>query len=245
MVAPSFGAHVGDHVSIHGRQAVQARAIVFHDASGAALDAVAAQHFQDHILRAHPVGKPAGELDAPHLRHAEKQRFAGHGLRHLDAARAEGQHAEGAGRRRVAVRTDKGLPRLAEAVHVHGMADAVSRPAVPHAEAAAGAAEKQVLVGIEMIVLNQIVVDVLGGEPHLDAIDTHRFQLEHHQRAEDVLQESLIDRERNLLADNGAPFDEMRRDELLRQVRRHAPSRRQRVPPKCLFGRDHADCWKS
>ena len=159
----------------------------------AALDAVPAQHLEDHVLGADPVGQAAGEAHAPDLRHAQVQRLAGHGERHLDAAGAEGQHAERARGRRVAVRADQRLARLAEALHVDRMADAVAGAAVPDAEAPAGAAQEQMLVRVHVIVLDEVVVDVLRRQLDLDPLDAHGLEFEHDQRAQHVLQQGLID----------------------------------------------------
>jgi len=52
---------------------------------------------------------------------------------------------------------------------VNRMADAVSRPAVPEAESLAGAAQKQVIIGIFKIGLQQIVVDILRRKFGFDA----------------------------------------------------------------------------
>jgi hypothetical protein len=42
-------------------------------------------------------------------------------------------------------------------------------------------------VGVEMIVLDQVVIDILCGEPDLHATNSHRFELKHDKRAEHVL----------------------------------------------------------
>ena len=166
-------------------------------------------------------GRRAGEAHAPDLRHAQVQRLARHGERDLDAAGAEGQHAERARRRRMAVRADERQARLAEALHMDRVADAVARTAVPHAEAPTGAAQEQVLVRIHVIVLDEVVIDVLRREPDLDPLDAHRLQFEHHQRAQHILQQRLIDLQRDFAAGPHVAVEKVRLDQLLRDVEGH------------------------
>ena len=97
------------------------------------------------------------------------------------------------GRRRVAVRAQQGLARLAEVLHVHGVRDAVAGAREVHAEALAGALQEQVIVRVLEVFLDQVVVDVLRGQLGLDPIQAHRLQLQHHQRAGGVLGQGLVD----------------------------------------------------
>src|SRR5262249_8207939 len=100
---------------------------------------------------------------------------------------------ERAGGGAVAVGADQGLARFAEALHVGGMADAVSRTAVPDAEAAAGGTQKEVLFAIQIIRLEEIMVDILGGDADLHALGAHRFKFQHDEHSQHVLWEYLID----------------------------------------------------
>ncbi len=54
-----FGAHVRDDVTIHRREAFQSRPVVFENAVHRAFHPVSAQHFQDDVFCAHPVGQAA------------------------------------------------------------------------------------------------------------------------------------------------------------------------------------------
>src|SRR5699024_12568516 len=69
-----FGSHVGDHVSIHGRQVPQTIPVVLNDASGTTFDAVTAQHLKNHIFGRNPVGQLTGEFYAPDFRRSEERR---------------------------------------------------------------------------------------------------------------------------------------------------------------------------
>jgi len=51
---------------------------------------VAAQHLQDDVLGADPVGQLAHQPHAPDLGHLEEIGFAGHDHRHVEPARADG-----------------------------------------------------------------------------------------------------------------------------------------------------------
>ena len=70
-------------------------------------------------------------------------------------------HADRAARRRVAVGTEERLARLAEVLLVTRMAHSVSRPRVPHPESLACAAQEEVVVGVLVVRLDDVVVDVL------------------------------------------------------------------------------------
>src|SRR5699024_2399173 len=62
-----FGSHVRNDVAIHGGQVRQPRPVVFDDPVHPALDVVAPQHLQHHILGRDPVRECAGQLHAPDL----------------------------------------------------------------------------------------------------------------------------------------------------------------------------------
>jgi hypothetical protein len=116
----------------------------------------------------------------------------------------------------VAVGANEHQSWLAEPLHVNGVADAVTGAAVPDAEAPAGATQEQVLVGVQVVVLNEVVVDILRGEPNLHLLDAHGLKFEHHQRAEHVLQKGLIDGKRDLIARSQRAHNKMRAHKLLR-----------------------------
>ena len=56
-----FGAHVRDHVPVHGREGIEPGTVVLDDPAHAALDAVPAQHLQDDVLGAHPRRQRPGQ----------------------------------------------------------------------------------------------------------------------------------------------------------------------------------------
>jgi hypothetical protein len=92
------------------------------------------------------------------------------GERHFYPAGAEREHAERAGRRRMAVGADQRLAGFPEALHVDGVAHAVAGAAVPDTEALARAAQELVVVCVLVVLLQQIVIDVLRRELGPDPI---------------------------------------------------------------------------
>ncbi len=66
------------------------------------------------------------------------------------------------------------------------------------------------LVGVQMIVLDEVVVDVLRRERDCDALHPHGFQLKHHERSEDVLTKRLIDGEGDLFTTRRASVNKVR-----------------------------------
>ena len=66
-----LSAHVGDDVTVHRREAGEARTVIFDDPTKAAFNAVTTQHLEDDVLRADPVRERPGQPNAPNLRHAQ------------------------------------------------------------------------------------------------------------------------------------------------------------------------------
>jgi hypothetical protein len=104
-----FSAHVGDHVPIHRGKALQSWAIIFDDLAHAAGHSMTAQHLEDDILSADPIGKSPHELDPQDPRHRGQKRLARHGERHIEPARANRQHAERACCRRMTIGAQQGF----------------------------------------------------------------------------------------------------------------------------------------
>jgi protease I len=117
------------------------------------------------------------------------------------------------------------MPAASDASAKRSGSDAVARPAVPDAEAPAGALEEDVVVGVLGVELEQVVVHVLRGQSGLHPLDPHGLELEHRQRPGRVLGEGLVDAQRDLPARLGLVFDEMRLHQLLGDVARHQPDR--------------------
>ncbi len=213
-----LGAHVGDHVAVHGGEPVDAGAVILDDLTDPALDRMAAQHFEDHVLGADPVGQLAGQPDAHHLGHADRQRIAGHHRRHLDAAGADRQHAQRAGRRGVGIGTHQEAAGDAQPLHMHRVGNAVAGAREMRAEAPRRALQEQVVVGVLEIRLDQVVIDVLAGHVDLDAVEPHGLQRQHSQGRGGVLQQHLIGPEADLGARRHVAVDQGAGDQLAGEV---------------------------
>ena len=124
---------------------------------------MAAEHFQDHVFRAHPVRQRAREPYAPDFGHIDVERLSLHGQRHLHASRPDGQHADGAGGGGMAVGPEQRFARLSEPLLMQRVTHAISRAAVPDAETLTRAEQEQMIVLILRIFLQKVVVHVLDG----------------------------------------------------------------------------------
>jgi hypothetical protein len=102
-----------------------------------------------------------------------------------------------------------------------GMADTVSGAAVPDPKLLTGAAQKEVIIGILKIGLQQVVIDILGRKLRPDTRQLHGLELQHHQRSCGILRERLVDREADLRAHFHPALDEMAGDQFLRKVLAH------------------------
>ena len=100
----------------------------------------------------------------------------------------------------MAVGAKKGLARFPKAFHVHRMADAGPGRAEPQAEPLAGTAQKQVIVRVAVVGLQQVVVNVLRGQFSFDLAKPHGLQLEHNQGTGCILGQRLIDVQPDFLA---------------------------------------------
>jgi hypothetical protein len=77
------------------------------------------------------------------------------------------------------------------------------------------------VVGIFVVLLNQVVVHVLRGQFAVEAIDIHGLEFEHDHRTGGVLGQRLIDLQRDLFTRIQLAVDEMALDEFLRYSSRH------------------------
>ena len=229
-----FGAHVGDGGAFGDGERLDALAAPFDDRPAAAAHGEYAENFEAYILGADPRGQLAGEVDLEHARHVDVIGAAGHGHGHVHAARAHGQHAQRAAGGRVAVRADERLARLAEALQMHLMADAVAGAGEAHAVFARHGLDKAVVVGIFKAALEGVVVDIGHGKFGAHARNVHGFQGEVGHGAGGVLRERLVDAQADLRAGGHLAADEMGLDDLLRDGIAHVTS-----PPwsGCCCGR--------
>src|SRR5206468_6078676 len=102
------------------------RAPVLEDLPTPSAHRVPSQQLEDDVLGVYPGPELSGEPDPDDLGHGEVIGPAAHGHRHVEPARPDGEHARGPAERGVAVRAEDELPRPAEGLEVHLMADAVA-----------------------------------------------------------------------------------------------------------------------
>ena len=99
----------------------------------------------------------------------------------------------------MAVRTDQGLARCAEALQMYLMADAVACLRIVDAVLLSDRTDIFVVVRILEAGLQGIVVNVSDRTLGLDLIDAHRLKLEISHRAGGILRQRLIDLKADLL----------------------------------------------
>src|SRR5262249_5791659 len=140
---------------------------------------MAAKQFKNYVFGAYPVRRPADQVHPPDLWHRKEEWLSRHGQRHLQPARADRKHAQCTGCRRVAIGAKQAVAGLAEVFLMTRMADAVSRPRIPKSKPLARATQEQVVVGVLVVCLDEVVVDILDTDLRLHAIKAHCFELEH------------------------------------------------------------------
>ena len=176
---------------------------------------------EDHVLRRDPVGEPAREAHQIDPGTGQKEGAAPHGDRDVEAARADGDLAEAAARGRVAVGAQERGPRLAEALQMDLVADAVSRPRIDDAEPGGRALEIEVVVVVLKADLERIVVHVADREVGLDPAEAQGLELEKGHRARGVLGEGLIDADADRLSRRIRAFFQVRPQHFFNDVFPH------------------------
>ena len=74
------------------------------------------------------------------------------------------------------------------------------------------------IIGVLKVHLQQVVIDVLNRDFRIHAVQRHRLQLQHHQRAGGVLRQSLINLQPDLFAGLHVTVHQMRGDQFLRNI---------------------------
>ena len=105
----------------------------------------------------------------------------------------------------MAVRTDQGLARCAEALQMYLMADAVACLRIVDAVLLSDRTDIFVVVRILEAGLQGIVINVSDRALGLDLIDAHRLKLEISHRAGGILRQRLVDPETDLLTQYHSP----------------------------------------
>ena len=193
-------AHVGNGCTFGDGQCLNARPRVLHHLAHAALDGEAAQQLQNHVLGGHASAEPPREAHAYHAGAAEIIRAAAHGHRHVQPARADGDHAQRAAGGGVAVAAKQRFARLADAFQLHLMADAVARLAQIDAVLAGDACDIAVVVRVFKAGLEGVVIDVGHAAFGFDAFYIHGLKLQIGHGPGGILRERLVDADSDFAA---------------------------------------------
>ena len=122
----------------------------------------APQQLEDHVLGLDPGAvERVVEMHLHDLRAGDLVGMSGHRDRHVEAAGADGDHAERAARGGVRVGAHEDAARPGVALDVHVVADAVAGARVVDAVAAAERLQHAVVVGVLEVELDHVVVHVL------------------------------------------------------------------------------------
>src|SRR5262245_30318374 len=79
------------------------------------------------------------------------------------------------------------------------MADSIAGAPKPDHEPLTCGQKEEMIIGIFMVFLNEIVVNILAGQFRSRAVQSHRLQFEHHESPGRILCECLIDANADLL----------------------------------------------
>src|SRR5690606_30943792 len=104
------------------------------------------------------------------------------------------------------------------------MAYPIPRTAIPDTELLARGPQKQMVVRIAEVGLEEVVIHVLRGKLGPHARHVHGLELQHHHSARGVLGEGLVDAQRDLRARPHLAINQMAFNELLRHVLPHCSS---------------------
>ena len=221
-----LGDHVRDRPALRVAQRRHSRAGELEDRAAAAAHPAAAQQLEDHVLGLDPGPlKLVLEEDADDLGTRQLEGMPGHADRDVEPARADRDHPGRPRLRRVAVGADERLARHGEALAVDVVADPVPGPREPDAVLRGHRLEEPVVVGVLEVDLEDVVVDVDDRRVDLDPVVPEELELHHRHRPGRVLRERLVDGDRDLLARDELPADEVLLEDRARE-RCHCPQYR-------------------
>ena len=215
---PELGAHIGDGGAAGHIERGQGRAGVLKDLADVALRAEAAQHGEDDILGRDAGVEPASQANAHRLGPSDVVGSAAHRDGHVDAAGANGDHPDAAAGGGVGIRANQRLARLAEALEVELVADAISGLGIDDAILARHRLQVVVVIGILEADLHGVVVHVAHRELGLDAVDAHTLELEIGHRPGGILGEGLVNANSHLFPNDGVSGNEVGAKNLLCNV---------------------------
>ena len=211
-------AHVRDRRPLRHRQGFNALADVFHHLADAALHTQPPQHLQDNILRRHPIRQPAGQPDADHFRIGQVVGSSAHSHRHVQTAGPDGQHADAAAGRRMAVTAQQCQPGNAEPLQLHLVADTITRLRTENPVLLRHALDILVIIRVLKSRLQGIVINI-GHALHCPhPPDAHRLKLQIGHRAGGILRQGLVNPDGDLFPGLRGPADQVRVQDFLCKV---------------------------
>src|SRR3954449_5380018 len=233
-----LGDHVRDRAPLGHRQRRRPGAGELEYLALAAANGQLSQQLEDDVLGLHPRARQLTvEVDLDDLWAGDLEGVAAHHHRDIQAAGADRDHPERAAGRRVRVSADEHVARAAEALEVDVVADAVAGAREVQPVLARERAQEAMVVGVLEVQRDDVVVDVLHRAVDLHARLAELLELHQRHRAGGVLQQRLIDAQRDRRAGRELPLGEMLAQDPAGQILRHGclPTPLA-TPPKCPAG---------
>src|SRR5258707_15497095 len=109
---------------------------------------------------------------------AFRERLSRDGHGDFQAAGANGEHPDRSCCRCMAGGAEHCLPWLAESFLMYRMADAIAGPAIPDPEPLTCTQKEEMIIGLLMVFLNEIMVNILAGRLLSRALQSHLLQFE-------------------------------------------------------------------
>ena len=121
----------------------------------------------------------------------------------------------------MAVRAEQRVARHAEALQLHLMADTVAGLGAVNAMLFRHRLDVIMVIRIFKASLQRVMVKVRHGLLCLDALDTHRLELQVRHRTGGILRQRLVNADGDFRAGNQLAAEQVRRQDFLSQIHRH------------------------
>ena len=193
--------HVGDGGALWHGEGGHAGTAVLKDYAYITFGGQAAEHMKHHVLSGNPGAQTARKTHKLDLGSGQIEVASAHGHGHIKASRPDGDLTQAAARGRMAVAAQKGRSRLAEALQVNLMADAVAGPGEGKPVVLSDSLKVAVVVGILKAHLHRVVVHIRDRQISLKGRQAHGLELEVGHGARGILGQGLINADANLRAD--------------------------------------------
>src|SRR5205823_14314758 len=165
--------HVADGAALGRTQRWDALAEELEDTADATPHAPPTQQLEHDVLGLDPRRQPAAQVHADHPRCREAERLAGQTERDVKPTRSDGQHAQRPGHGGVAIGANQNSTRTSEPLQVDVVTDPVAWWRVDQSIASAKALQVTMVILVLPVQLDDVVIDVLDRERHVDAVYTN------------------------------------------------------------------------